>query len=420
MVGESVLVLRRLPDGSPHAPLDRPSSAPAGLIDRLLQVLVVATVALAPNEGYLLAIHGQLGKVAPGLLVAVWLLRLLGQRRLPVRHPVHGLLAALATVVVASTAVNVGLQPYALSYLIRWLPFLAITVVLIDLVSREIDVRLVLLAAVAGSTVASVGAVYSFLFLGDERATGPMDDPNDLAYVLVAALPLMVALVPATRRPRWLLPAAVAVTVLLALGAAATLSRGGAIALLVAGTWLGLRRAVPLKIIIGLVAGIGLALVVAYAVAQPVVMSALAQKSFVASSNVDDRTVRWEAAAKMLAAQPVLGVGPGGFRHHYTPVSHNAEPAEQTPVAHNMYLEVAAELGLVGFAAFVAVIAASLVATERALRRGADPPVVFGVQASLLAVLVASAFLSEQYYTALWSMIAVGCALQLRTTVSKP
>ena len=48
----------------------------------------------------------------------------------------------------------------------------------------------------------------------------------------------------------------------------------------------------------------------------------------------------------------MLGVGPGGFREQYAAESHNAEVDEQTTVAHNMYLEVAAELGLPGFALF--------------------------------------------------------------------
>jgi O-antigen ligase len=413
---DGVLVLDRHPLTRYRSPRGTAAASHNGPGHRALQILVVATVALAPNEGYLLAIDEDLGKIAPALLVVAWCIRLVGGRRLPVKHSVHVLLAALATVVVASAAVNAGAQPFVLEYVIRWLPFLAITVVLIDLVATEIRVGLVLAAAVAGATVAAGGALYSFLFLGAGRANGPMEDPNDLAYVIVAALPLLLAATPAVRRSPRLMVLVLGTAVLLVLGAAATLSRGGALALLAAVAWLTVRRAVPMKVVAPLFAAAGLALVVTYVVAQPVLETALGEKSFVASENVDDRTVRWVAAAEMLSSEPLLGVGPGGFRHHYTPVSHNAEPAEQFPVAHNMYIEVAAELGVLGFAAFVATIVAGLLATERALRAGADPPVVFGLQAGLVAILVASAFLSEQYYMPLWSMIAISCALQLRTT----
>ena len=42
----------------------------------LLRVLACATVALAPLEGYLLQVHGQLAKAVPAALIAVWLISL--------------------------------------------------------------------------------------------------------------------------------------------------------------------------------------------------------------------------------------------------------------------------------------------------------------------------------------------------------
>lgn len=154
---------------------------------------------------------------------------------------------------------------------------------------------------------------------------------------------------------------------------------------------------------------------VAAVVLGPLVATALEQKGNVGASNVDTRALRWQVGLSMLPEHPLLGVGPGGFRSNYVAVSGNAELAEQTPVAHNMYVEVAAELGLVGFGAFVATIVAALVAVERAIRRGGDRRLGLAVQAGLIAVLIASTFLSEQYYMPLWSAIAVACALDLRT-----
>jgi putative inorganic carbon (hco3(-)) transporter len=380
---------------------------------RLLQVLAALTVALAPIEGYLLDANENLGKVVPALFVASWIAVRVQERRWPARHPVHAPIAALAFVVVASTAVNVT-SPYALEYMIRWLPFLAVTVALLDVVAREVPVRLVAVAAVTGALVAAGGALISFFVLDEARASGPLEDPNDLAYVIVAALPLLVVAVSRLRHRRWAISLVAVVAVVLILGMAVTLSRGGMLALGAAALWLVARKVVPVKAVAAVVLAALAAVLLAFVVAEPLMARALDQKSYVAGSNVDSRSFRGQIAARILAEHPVLGVGPGGFRSEYAGVSRNAEPAEQTPVAHNMYLEVAAELGLVGFAAFVCTIGAALLATERALRAGAEPWVVFGVQASLLAVLVASTFLSEQYYMPLWSMIAVGCALQLR------
>jgi putative inorganic carbon (HCO3(-)) transporter len=191
----------------------------------LLRVLACATVALAPLEGYLLQVHGQSAKVVPALLIGVWLFSLYRQRRLPAPHPLHLLIALLAVVLLATSAVHEA-EPFTLEYLVRWVPFLMITVVLADVAAREVPVRALLAATVAGAVVAAAGGLFSVVG-GSLRATGPLEDPNDLAFFLVAALPLLVAL-PARGRSRIVLLLLGAVLVA---GAAATFSRGGGIAL---------------------------------------------------------------------------------------------------------------------------------------------------------------------------------------------
>ncbi|HEX2132224.1 MAG TPA: hypothetical protein VHH15_11745, partial [Actinophytocola sp.] len=164
---------------------------------RVLRVLACATVALAPVEGYLASVHGDLGKVPAGLLVLAWAAVRVRHRRAPAFHPVQLLLGGFAVLLLASAAVHAG-GPFTAEYTVRWLPFLALTVVLADLAAREVGVRPLLLAAVAGSAAAGAGALYS-VYAGAARATGPMPDPNDLAFVLVVALPLLAAVLP--RRP---------------------------------------------------------------------------------------------------------------------------------------------------------------------------------------------------------------------------
>jgi len=380
--------------------------------ERLLRAFACATVALAPIEGYLLAVHGQLAKLAPALLALTWVVVRVRDREWPKPHPVHALLALFAVVVLVSAGVHVA-EPFALEYTQRWLPFLLITAILVDVASREVPVRSLLVSAVAGAAVAGAGALYSLVAEGESRASGPLDDPNDLAHVLVAALPLVVPIVAARRKPVSVL-ALVACAVLVA-GAAATFSRGGGLALGAAVVWLVARRVLSLRVLaaaVGVLAVLALGGAVA---AQQELAKALQEKSFIASTNVDTRELRWQAAARILTENPVFGVGPGGFRAEYPAFSHNAEVDEQSPVAHNMYLEVAAELGVPGFLLFAALIGTAVVASERALRGGADRGQMVAVQASLLATAVASTFLSEQYYLPLWLMIAVACAAELRT-----
>jgi putative inorganic carbon (HCO3(-)) transporter len=379
----------------------------------LLRVLACATVALAPLEGYLLQVHGQLAKAVPAALIAVWVVSLVRQRRLPAPHPLHLLLALLAVVLLTTSAIHVA-EPFTLEYLVRWVPFLVITVVLADVAAREVPVKALLAACVAGAVVAAAGGLLS-LVGGELRATGPLEDPNDLAFFLVGALPLLVAL-PAGARSRIGLSLLGAVLVA---GTAATFSRGGGIALACALTWLIARRALPIRAVVVTAAVAGVAALVFAGVAQAELSRAFQEKSHIAGTNADTRMLRWQAAARMLADSPVTGVGPGGFRQEYAAASHNAELDEQTPVAHNLFLEVAAELGLPGFAVLIGLIAIGFVATERALRSVTDRREAVAVQAALIAVLVASIFLSEQYYLPLWSLVAIAVAIEARAKESR-
>ncbi|HEX7309292.1 O-antigen ligase family protein [Lentzea sp.] len=372
----------------------------------LLRVLACGTVALAPLEGYLLEVNGQLAKVVPAALIAVWVVSLVRNRRLPEPHPLHLLVALLAVVLLTTSAVHVA-EPFTLEYLVRWVPFLVITVVLADVAAREVPVKALLAAAVAGAVVAASGGLVS-LVSGELRATGPLEDPNDLSFFLVAALPLLVAL-PARGRSRIVLLLLGAVLVA---GAAATFSRGGGIALGCALAWLVLRRAIPVRAVVVTAAVTGLAALVFAQTAQAELSRAFQEKSHIAGTNADTRVLRWQAAARMLADDPLLGVGPGGFRQEYAAASRNAEIDEQTPVAHNLFIEVAAELGLPGFAVLAALVALGFVASERAVRANRREAVA--VQAALIAVLVASIFLSEQYYLPLWSLVAVAVAIGQR------
>lgn len=381
---------------------------------RVLGFLACATVALAPMEGYLFQVHGQLAKVAPALLALIWIVVRLRERRAPRPHPVHAVLALFAVVLLASAALRSG-GPFTMDYTVRWLPFLLLTVIIADIAAREVPLRLLLGAAAAGATAAAGAALYAMFTQGHPRATGPLEDPNDLAYFLVVAVPMLLAVLPSIRRSGngSRIVAGLAAATLVA-GAVATLSRGGMLALTAAVGWLLLRRALAPRVLAGALAVIALLGLIAASLARPALAKALGEKSFIAGSNVDARELRWQAAARMMSDNPVLGVGPGGFRSEYVAASHNAEIGEQTPVAHNMYLEIGAELGLSGLVLFLGLLMLAALATERALRASLDHRPMVAVQAALIAVVVASTFLSQQYYLPLWLLIGLAVAAESR------
>jgi O-antigen ligase len=97
----------------------------------------------------------------------------------------------------------------------------------------------------------------------------------------------------------------------------------------------------------------------------------------------------WTAAARLIRAHPLLGVGPDNFRHFYG-AELGLETWDERVQANNLYLEVLADLGVIGLAVFAWVLARPRRQLARALQ--ATNP----ARRSLLAVgvgLAVAAFL---------------------------
>src|SRR5438132_7287369 len=98
----------------------------------------------------------------------------------------------------------------------------------------------------------------------------------------------------------------------------------------------------------------------------------------------------WGAAIRMIAAHPLLGVGPDNFRHFYG-AELGLESWDERVQANNLYPEVLADLGVLGLAAFLWLIAAPLVRALRALRAPLDERqrlLILGVMLAVAAFLV--------------------------------
>lgn len=62
----------------------------------------------------------------------------------------------------------------------------------------------------------------------------------------------------------------------------------------------------------------------------------------------------WQAAGRTILANPVLGIGTGNFS---VALGEDIDAAKKGASAHNLYLDIASEMGMVGLAGFVAIIA---------------------------------------------------------------
>jgi O-antigen ligase len=380
---------------------------------RNVEFAALTFVALAPFEGYAKSVSGSAVKMFGAVLFAAWLLRVLTRGK-PVRlsHPVVLAAGVLLAVLLAATVVH---QNGALGteVLIRYLSYLAALVVLVDCMQDRLAPQRVAQVYVAACSVAALAGLVAF-FRHNLRASGPVGDPNDFAFFLVAALPLCIGLRHHARHKQLYNLAALTMT----LAIFATLSRG---ALLAIGAMLAyslVTRRIRAAAAFAAVVLAGIAVAGALIVAPDKLSISLHAKGQVAQQNIDTRLSRWQAAAEMTYDHPLIGVGPAGFRENYDRYIdyRGTNPERGLDVAHEMYLEVSSELGVVGLAAFVGVLGFGYRgAKQRA--RGNDPDAYLAnsVCVAFVGAGVAAIFLTEQYYLPLWLLAALGAALQART-----
>jgi len=102
-----------------------------------------------------------------------------------------------------------------------------------------------------------------------------------------------------------------------------------------------------------------------------------------------NRIVIWRTVPKMIADHPLVGTGYGTFGLVYPRYRPPDAPDLAPPTAHNLLLNAAVEMGLIGLVALVALCAAGLVSTWRWVIR--SPPASPGktVATAVLAALVA-------------------------------
>ncbi len=261
------------------------------------------------------------------------------------------------------------------------------------------DVWLVIAAVVATGLLQSVETILPVLngtvaVSDTTRATGTVNEANDFAGYLVLVGPLAVA-AGLTLRNRWILLGGGVGTLLFAAALVATLSRSG---------WLGILVAVVTLAVflpqrrrqIALIGGGVLVVLLVGGLAGPIADRLGNQAG---SSPLDTFLARvpiWSAAIGMVRSHPIFGVGLDQFQVFID----SYDPDLGVNQAHNLFLNMAAERGVVGFAAFVALIVIMFKSLMSAVRSAPDFPyrvLVAGVIASLLGFLVHSQF-DVSYY----------------------
>jgi O-antigen ligase len=305
----------------------------------------------------------------------------------------------------------------------RWLQGLILFVgVVVGFVDSETTNR-VLVSLVAASILAAAQ-----LLLGAGLSTGgrlyiggggsSTYDPNESAALFVMALPYVVLVASSASKLRWF--ALAGVPVLLA-GLLKTGSRGGVVALgaLFGAAFItGDRRRRLQCVVVALIAGCVFAVMPHDQLVQRFgdLMGNGTDYNYDAR---DGRLQVWKRGIGLMASHPVLGVGVGVYEIA------NGVTADSWKNAHNAYMQVAVELGVLGLVAFIGAILSAVKDGWRAAHCPVDGRIskddsagthrlAYAVLASLLTVLVSAVFLSIAYSSMMLFSMAAATGLGLR------
>ncbi len=270
-----------------------------------------------------------------------------------------------------------------------------------------------------------------------QRGSGPIGEPNRWAQTLLFLLPLGLLGIrhePSAGRKVTL----AAASTLIAGGVFLTYSRGALVTIAGLAAGLAVLRVVRVRVL--LAGGIGIA--VAAACMAPNTVARLGtfggieslfghQKSAKPADNaIRGRMTEMLAAGLVALDHPLVGVGPGHFTPYYS-LEYMATPGiafrdiDKTRRAHSLYLEMAAETGIIGLAAFLAVpvlLAVRLWKWHRRLRvsRPDLADLAAGCLLALMAYLGTGVFLHlsyQRYYGLLLGLC--GCCVAVLDVETK-
>jgi O-antigen ligase len=372
---------------------------------------------------------GQAATAAGLLVLGGWLAQARADRdsmRAALRP--HRRLLAVVTLLLAWLTLSLAWTDHpgpASATLVDWYVNGAALVVLLTTVRTPRAARLVV-GAVVLAVVAAVGLALAGFDLAppqspadaaavEGRLQGVVGDPNLMAAFIVPALVLAAALRNGVdARAKSLLLAAI---VVLVAGLAATQSRGGllaaAVAFIAALLVMRGRRAAVLGAgaLAVLVIGIWLS-------TNPAVLERLQSAE---QDRGNGREDLWLVAWRMSADHPMTGVGLDNFTLHSGEYVRRPGAlryvdlvVDDPHVAHNTYLQMLAETGVVGLGLTLALAAIAVSSALRAARRferlGEHGLAVLarGVVAADAGLLTAAFFISAQATSTVWVLLALG------------
>ena len=312
-------------------------------------------------------------------------------------------------------SVPAAINPYKAFGFIRadHIKNLILMVMIAAAVRRTVDVQRLMTIMVGGSIVYSLFELRSANYGSNGRLLMlGYYDANDFAFVLVITLPMIVYFLQRHFPLRVRLLAAVGLLVLV-YSITRTGSRGGFLAIVAVVGYMSLRAtALPRKMRTAVVAVLAGGLMVVGSAQYWSLMESIFNPS--EDYNVTSETGRievWKRGLSYMAHNPLTGVGVANFENAEGLLSERAQENMAMGVGtrwtspHNSFVEVAAEMGILGFIVQVLMLTTSLTKLRRleragTLANGRAPPnmaIAQTLQASFIGYIVAGFFLSQGF-----------------------
>jgi len=257
-------------------------------------------------------------------------------------------------------------------------------------------------------------------FLEATRITASFHMPGDLAGYLAPTLCLVLSLCFLKLKKSLKYSLRIESVILLGL-VLITLSRGAWLGLIAAICFLGLlenRKILYVTVVILLFLGI----IMPHLVKTPANIFERAKSiSILSNSSNLDRRVIWQAAMQMIKDKPLFGHGLSTFMGNFARYGKEYYYLRHgiIPYAHNCYLQMAAETGIVGLVSFLTLIGTFFIYTVMSLKKIKDKfyhAVLSGASAGIIVTLVHSLVDTNLYSLQLsvlfWIMLGINAALQ--------
>jgi O-antigen ligase len=328
-----------------------------------------------------------IGITVVGYLATLWTEKRLPAARTPYDIPiVLFLVAGVLGIVVAPDHIKA-----AGTYRAYFLEGAAIFYIAVDMLRTRDDLRPLLLAAAAGSSIVAIGQVVSFVYvaahhhllLGDAPAFLNLS-PNADAMFLEVPLAFAAAFVLFPSRPRERLVAAV-VLGLVVVAVILTLSRASYLAMAVLAALLVL-SVQSRRWRIWMVGGLAVATLIVLEI--PFINQRIASLS----SSAALRSSIFGQALRMLSERPIFGAGIDGFPVRVAPFRPGNQTIELYP--HDLLLTTWSEIGLLGLIALALIMFGVLWRASRAIPQSTDiyRPLLWGCVGTIILWLVHGLF----------------------------